>query len=103
MASQTRVRVEVFDHYFQAATEVIVEEPLFRKAITPLDFPDQRRDPTGISAVFCTPPATIKMVLNDRAILAKEISDAIAKQLIEFMSSQDTVMGYKVVKIKEGK
>jgi hypothetical protein len=91
-----KVRTEIFDSYWQGCTDVQVDEILFRQCITPLDFPSSRADAT--QTIFCTPMATIKMVMTDREKLSAEISKKITEQLMEFMGKQDTVMGYKVIK-----
>ena len=90
-----RVRTTVIDKYFDASTEVDVDDFLFRKATHPLDLPNPNAP--AAATTFCTDLATIKMVMNDRNVLAKKISDAITWQLLNFMSQHDTVMGYKIL------
>jgi hypothetical protein len=92
-----KVRTEIFDSCWQGCTDVQVDEILFRQCITPLDIPSPRAD--AMQTIFCTPTATIKMVMTDREKLSAEISKKITEQLMEFMGKQDTVMGYKVIKI----
>jgi len=93
-----RVRTTVIDKYFDATTDVQVDGFLFRDAMQPLDLP--KPNAPAAATIFCTPAATIKMVMQDRNVLAKEISEAITDQLLEFMAKQDTVMGYKVMEVK---
>jgi hypothetical protein len=38
------------------------------------------------------------MIMTDREVLAKIISDTLTRQILDYMESQDTVMGYKVEK-----
>lgn len=92
-----KVRASVFDNYWQGETEVVVGEDIFRKVMVPLDIPSPNAD--AIQRMFCSDAATIKMVMTDREVLAKEIAQSLTQQLLDFMSQQDTVMGYKVVSV----
>lgn len=94
-----RVRTEIFDNYWIATTEVDIDDFLFKKALRPIDRPKPYATP--FERNLCTDAATIKMVMNDREKLAKEIAETVTIQLLNFMSQQDTVMGYKVIKMSD--
>ena len=91
-----KVRTEIFDTYFSAMTDVEVDEILYQKVMQPLDVPSPNADAT--ERMLCTDSATIRFVITKREVLAKKISEAITYQLLDYMSRQDTVMGYKVIK-----
>jgi hypothetical protein len=90
-----KVRTSIMDNYFDATTEVVVDDILFRRVTQPLDFPSPHAD--AFSRGLCSSDAMIKMIMTDREILSKEIANAITRQLLDFMKSKDTVMGYKVI------
>jgi len=91
-----KVRVEVYDRYIFQDAYIEIGEDVFRKVSMPLDHPNPDAD--LIARRLCTDPVTIKMVMNNREKLSKEISTAVTELLMDIFASKDTVMGYKTVK-----
>ncbi len=58
-------------------------KPIQRYAIMPLDFP------SASSGIFCTPESTVKTVLKQRELTARELTTAI----LALMRSSDTYDG----------
>lgn len=66
---------------------------VLERAFMPLDLPAPNSDP--IVNFLCTDHKTIKEVTQIRKGASKKLSDEIANMLIEAMSKNDTINGYK--------